>query len=78
MFWVISLAVIIIGTPLLMFAIASLAAEIGLVPVVTGGFVLLIMCSAVSLAAALSMAISGGIVWAVYRLLNKAAPTPDQ
>ena len=78
MFWVMILLVIFVGTPMLMFSLASLATEIGIVPVVVGGFVLLVASSVCSLAATLSMMISGGIVWAVYRLLNKTSPTPNQ
>ena len=78
MFWVISLAVIIIGTPLLLFALASLAAEIGLGLTVSVSLVLVVIAGAVSLPSALSLIGTGVIVYIVYRLLNKTSPTPDQ
>ena len=78
MFWSISLAVIIIGTPLLMLATASLMADLGVVPVVTGGLVLLVVCSAVSIPAAASMVATVALIYFVYHLVNRISATPDQ
>ena len=72
MLWIMILLVIFVGTPMLLFSLAALAAEIGLTLTVTIGFVLLIVASAISLPAAISMAVSGGIVWAVAQMVNKS------
>ena len=66
------LLVIFVGTPMLLFAMACLAAEIGLTLTVTIGFVLLIVASAISLPAATSMAVSGGIIYIVAQMVNKS------
>lgn len=72
MLWIMVLLVIFVGTPMLLFSLSALAAEIGLTLTVTIGFVLLIVASAISLPAAISMAVSGGIVWAVAQMVNKS------
>ena len=72
MLWIMLLLVVFVGTPMLLFALACLANEIGLTATVTIGFVLLIASSAISLPAMVSMVITGGIVWAVYQMVNTA------
>ena len=70
MIWIMLLLVVFVGTPMLLFALSCLASEIGLTATVSIGFVLLIAASVISLPAMLSIVITGGIVWAVYQMVN--------
>jgi hypothetical protein len=72
MIWIMLLLVVFVGTPMLLFGLACLANEIGLTLTVTIGFVLLIASSAISMPAMVSMVITGGIVWVVYQMVNRA------
>lgn len=72
MIWIMLLLVVFVGTPMLLFGLSCLASEIGLTATVTVGFVLLIASSAISMPAMVSMVITGGIVWVVYQIVNRA------
>ena len=71
MFWFFAILVIILGPPLLMMGLALLVSELGIVPVVVGGFVLLTAAGAVSLPAAVSLVITCGVCWFVYQWASK-------
>ena len=77
MLWIMVLLVIFVGTPMLLFSLAALATEIGLTATVSIGFVLLIAASVISVPAMVSMMITGGIVWAVYQMVNKSTKTQE-
>lgn len=71
MIWLLLIATLLIGTPLLMFSLAVLSTEIGLPAVIWLGFALLVLASALSLPAMLSVVISCGAAWLVYRAANR-------
>ena len=71
MIWFLMVAALLIGTPLLMFSLAALSTEIGLPAVIWLGFALLVLASALSLPAMLSVVVSCTAAWLVYRAANR-------
>ena len=70
MIWIILGIIAIIGTPVLMFAIASLAVEIGFVALFTVAFGLMALFAVLSIPAATITAVTVGSIWLVFKLIS--------
>ena len=74
MFLVISLVVLLIGLPIAMFGLASLASYVGITQVVSGGLGAIVLFSSLPVPAAAIVSVTIIAVYLVYCLINKAAP----
>ena len=75
MFLVISLVVLLIGLPIAMFGLASIASYVGITQVVSGGLGAIVLFSSLPVPAAAIVSVTIIAVYLVYCLINNAAPT---
>ena len=71
MIWLALLAALIIGAPLLMFGLASIASYVGIVPVVSGGFGAIVLFGSLPVPAAIIVSVIVIVVYLGYLLINK-------
>ena len=77
MIWVILALGMITAAPIVMFAVASLMTEFGLIPVVVAGFISLVAFSALPLPIALCTVLLTGAVLIVCRIAGRDDDTTD-